>query len=1157
KTRHPIHIPISLSRSSAAKRNRILTSLCKIPTAKSNKTLLRLCENLTTKTMTRGKKDMEMAKSGYSDAKNRGDREEEARWANQIGHLLKERGEYVEALKWFRIDYELSLKHFPQKQLMPTCQSIGEMYLRLERFDDALVYQKKHLKFAQEVDDLVEQQRASTQLGRTYFDIYDKNEDNYSALKKAKKYVKMSLELARTLKHNPPSRNSPSFVKELVDAYNNMGLLKIYLEDYIEAERVLQEGLRICDEEEVGDNDDGRTRLHHNLGRIYIEIKEWEKATAHVDIDIKICQNIPHPQGEANGLINLGLIHYKLQKYDDALLCYKRALRIANKLEDEDALVKSVKVNIESTEEALKIMGELVQEEQQLKKLARDARLAIGTASQRRHQIKLHKCLKRLIELAINIEAWPKYLEYAKKEKNVAKELRDMEKLSDAFLDIGEAYYNLRKFDKAKKWHMKSWKASKSIHNLEGQAVANINIGNALDSAGEWTEALEAYREGYETAVQGKVISSQSTALQNMHYSYMLRFDNLEDARKLEPDIERLKAIIAEKGHNKDSDNERLSETESESDNSKNLSDEKMTEYPSPVFLTQRIPDRDHLLERDTDDLSGQGANTHRLDEDDLPLSQYLHSCKNGFQRKNSLQEMRGKDKCQTPSSLEGNYDSQKKVNNGLLPKVVTSEQLIGCKRPRIVISDDESGDHSEDSHVNPHDKNSKHSIVEFPDKMSTLSSERLTSKAREIHTSLHALGKTSADGSSGNSKGVTEASNSVRKGVDLLTVPVQMRNLDSSISVKIDETILTVDVREPDQYDLKTIGWLKVEAVQQYCLQIYNSKSSGLKPIVEELAYNGNICKSDELVKDLIASLGPGDMIDAIVKGWVRLTLAERYLISCKGCNQTPNQMLLAKLNNLKVSEDEVVASNCELDDVSVLPLLKALGTDGTFSLLDLSHNCLGNQTVHCIQEMIAASNNKNLGLTLDLHDNQLGASALLQLCQCNVSLSRLEVLNLSGNRLTDASARHISTIIEECKALAILNLEGCTLTGRTIQRISNALSLESGLVKLSIGKNPISGNSMSDLLKKLSMLGSFSDLDLTNVELNKTSIDSLCHLLQTSSSISTLAIAGTNIGMDGALKLSSTLAKRVMAVTVLDMSFCGLDLLGGRKTLQRLHCT
>jgi tetratricopeptide (TPR) repeat protein len=86
-------------------------------------------------------------KSCYKEAKKNGDREEEARWANQIGHALKEHGDYVEALTWFRLDYDISLKRKPVDQesprvnLMPTCQSLGEIYLRLEDFDEALIYQ--------------------------------------------------------------------------------------------------------------------------------------------------------------------------------------------------------------------------------------------------------------------------------------------------------------------------------------------------------------------------------------------------------------------------------------------------------------------------------------------------------------------------------------------------------------------------------------------------------------------------------------------------------------------------------------------------------------------------------------------------------------------------------------------------------------------------------------------------------------------------------------------------------------------------------------------------------------------------------------------------------------------------------------------------------
>lgn len=42
--------------------------------------------------------------------------------------------------------------------------------------------------------------------------------------------------------------------------------------------------------------------------------------------------------------------------------------------------------------------------------------------------------------------------------------------------------------------------------------------------------------------------------------------------------------------------------------------------------------------------------------------------------------------------------------------------------------------------------------------------------------------------------------------------------------------------------------------------------------------------------------------------------------------------------------SDDEVTVSECELQDLSIAPLLNALYAHKTFAMLDLSHNLLGN---------------------------------------------------------------------------------------------------------------------------------------------------------------------------------------------------------------------
>jgi len=81
------------------------------------------------------------AKRGYKEAVAEGNREEEARWANVIGDIYKRRGEYVEALRWLRVDFEVSVKHLPQRHLLPSCQSLGEVHLRLGHFSEALKYQ--------------------------------------------------------------------------------------------------------------------------------------------------------------------------------------------------------------------------------------------------------------------------------------------------------------------------------------------------------------------------------------------------------------------------------------------------------------------------------------------------------------------------------------------------------------------------------------------------------------------------------------------------------------------------------------------------------------------------------------------------------------------------------------------------------------------------------------------------------------------------------------------------------------------------------------------------------------------------------------------------------------------------------------------------------
>ncbi|KAL5752076.1 hypothetical protein ACOSQ2_022583 [Xanthoceras sorbifolium] len=1101
-----------------------------------------------------GREEMQLsgAKRAYRSAKEEGNRQEEARWANVIGNSLKNRGEYVEALKWFRIDYEVSIKYLPEKHLLPTCQSLGEVYLRLEHFKDALVYQKKHLELAKDADDLVEQQRATTQLGRTYHEMFLRSDDDHYSVRNAKKYFKSAMKLARILKENPPG-NKSSFIKEYIDAHNNIGMLEMDLDNLEEAKEYLTKGLEICDEEEVSDDDDGRSRLHHNLGSVYMELRMWDKARQHIEKDIIICKRIGHCQGEAKGYINLGELHYKVQKYDEAILCYQKAFDLAKSMEDEDALVSQIDQNIETVKEAMKVLADLKKEEQNFKKLTRNMAAAKGTPHERKCLLNQNASLDCLIEKSSIIMAWLKHLEFAKRKRRIASELCDKEKLSDSFLVIGESYQKLRKFNKAIKWYTKSLEVYKSIGNMEGQALAKINIGDSLDCDGDWTGALDAFEEGYRIAVEANLPSIQLSALENMHYSHMIRFDNVEEARRLQFAIDKLKESKTRDLGAQDVAGDCCSETDTEGNDHK--SESRSSACYSPELIKSRSSGSKALAGLEVEEL-----------KDDLPLISFLQSSKSSSKMKMPCMEKQNI----SSKPIEASPRSSSKLTNS----------VVSRKRIRVVLSDDECEMDDElacsEGRFHKCPVEAVASSDEFKSKSSPAS---LARKFEDVPAAASNCANSSCNPinveestCSFKSKPNTPNGSAVRSlsaekvliGSDFVTscskddidvsgnilhkhnsphykLHTSDYNNNQRITFKIDNDLIHLEAGSCITSDKLNIESLKVELACLYYLQLpMEKRSKGLLPIIQHMKCGGRALESLETFETLKAQL-ENNLVEVFIDGWVQKRLMKLYIDCCNELCEPANMKLLKRLYVSEV-EDEVIVSDCELQDISITPLLNALHTNKTVAMLDLSHNLLGNGTMEKLQQFFTSTGQKYGDLTLDLHCNRFGPTTLFQICECPVLFTRLEVLNLSGNRLTDACGSYLSTILENCKALYSLNIERCSITSRTIQKVADALSAESALAQLSVGhNNPMTGNSIMNLMAKLATLKSFSELNLNGVKLSKPVVDSLCQLAKTSC-LSHLMLGGTGIGNDGALQLIDSLFSGAQESVKLDLSYCGL---------------
>ncbi|KAH6756608.1 hypothetical protein C2S51_038907 [Perilla frutescens var. frutescens] len=1090
------------------------------------------------------------AKRAYKAAAAEGNRQEEARWANLIGDLLKNRGEYVEALRWLRKDYEVSLRHLPHKQLLASCQSLGELHLRLHHYEDALKYQKKHLDLAKDENDLIEQQRASTQLGRTYHEMFLRSDDDHSSIRNAKKYFELSMKLAKTIKENPPSEKV-SFVKEYIDAHNNLGMLEIDLDNLGAAEKFLRDGLEICDEEEVPEGDDTRSRLHHNLGNVYMELRKWDKALEHIKKDILICRQIGHCQGEAKGYINHAELHYRNRKYVEAIASYRKALDLAKSLEDEVVLTKEIHQNINTVKAAMEVMNELKTEDLNLKKLERNTEVARGTEGERKLLLKQNSSLDCLIEKSRMILDWRKLFEYGEKKRKIAINLCDKEKLSDSFLVVGESYQKLRRFSEALKWYQKGWETYCLIGNLEGQALVKINIGDALDSSGDWSGALDAFEEGYRIAVNGNLSSLQLSALENMHYSHMIRFDDAEEARKTKILIDKLKQSKHEEIQPQGFLGDCCSESKTELDNLS--ADDRSDGSFSPKRCKLNAFG---VKSYDTDDES---------DENTTLIS--LLQCKKGTKK-------------QRPTYGTAPITSSRPCGSPARSLSRSSGCLtVSRKRTRVILSDDEGEDDEnscsdriagrclEEGIATSDELSKKYAGSSDPEvqdvspvasrctvdasnhanlQNSTSSHKSRSSKSNHANDS-RVTGSCAAVGDSnthGNSNSIhIGSSNLLRNEMPTVGLHTCYDESCQQIMIKIDQELVYMD---PNVYGVGgklNIEQMKVDLACFYYLQLSQEKRSrGLVPVIQHIKYGDKILESMEALYSFKDHASEKTWIEVSVGVMVPKHVMKLYIDCCEELSEPPNLEVLRRLYNLEVSEDEILVSDCQLRDVSVAPLLNALQMHKTLAVLDLSHNLLGNGTVENLRRVFMSSGQSYGGLILNLHNNRLGPAALFQICECPLLYARLEVLNISRNSLTDACASYLSTILRNCKALYSLNIENCSVTSRTIQKVADSLDSESALTHLFIGHNhPVSGNVVINLLLKLTATNRFQELSLNGIKLSKPVVDSLCQLAR-ECCLSGLLLGNTNIGTEGAIQLIKPLSKDTQELVKLDLSNCAL---------------
>ncbi|KAI3975689.1 hypothetical protein MKX01_023115 [Papaver californicum] len=576
-----------------------------------------------------------------------------------------------------------------------------------------------------------------------------------------------------------------------------------------------------------------------------------------------------------------------------------------------------------------------------------------------------------------------------------------------------------------------------------------INTGDVLDSQGDWTSALE------ETAAQNSRSEKASNA-----------------------------------NHEEENPLSECSETDTEG------YDCPSNGYNSPEFS----------------ECASTRSKSLNTTEDDVPLSSLLRPRKTLSKQKVGQVERPFVTLTESPPKIMSNSTDKQKM-------------FGGRKRIRLVISDDESDGVAESEYsrekchipdenlATSYDSRKNDGESEFVNGVQA-SFRRIASKdIHSVSTSInHEASNCSYKLGSPKVVGVDDASHfatsgSKADGGHISDNLLQKRNpadfsddnLWHNIPFRIDEKVIHLDA-----FSCMVGEMLSIERIK--------SEVACLLPVIRHMTCGGKVLESLEPATLMDYIRGKG-WIEVTIDLWVQKRLIKLYIDWCKKLSEAPSIKLLKKLYNLEVSEDEILGSECELQDISVAPLLNALNEHKAVTLLDLSHNLL---------EIFVSSSQKYGGLILDLHCNRFGPTALFQICECPVLFARLEMLNVSGNRLTDGCGEYLSTILGSCKALYSLNIERCSITSRTIQKVAGAISSGSVLSHLSIGR----------LCTDISLIGGILELNLGGNPIRQQGLDALVSLLMSPGcSLKDLVLNKCNLGLAGLLKYLKSLQAEVQS--------------------------
>ncbi|MFN7913201.1 MAG: tetratricopeptide repeat protein [Bacteroidota bacterium] len=279
---------------------------------------------------------------------------------NNIGFLKEEKHYYDSALFYYNKSVEISKELKNKSGEAETYLNIGNLYINIDKLEEALEANKIALKLSKEINDIVIQSTVLNNLGN----IYQRKGDVKNAINAFSESIKIREsnglndgistmignlaniygsegDLDISLKYHIKSLNicrHRDDKRGIVTSLNNIGMLHLLQHDTLKGLRLFFEALNISTS---ANNKKGEALAKSKLSTYYKQKGKIDSALYYIESSLAIREKIHDNSGVAKALYKIGDLYLSLNKIRMAESYLTKSYSIANKIQNIDCLQSS------------------------------------------------------------------------------------------------------------------------------------------------------------------------------------------------------------------------------------------------------------------------------------------------------------------------------------------------------------------------------------------------------------------------------------------------------------------------------------------------------------------------------------------------------------------------------------------------------------------------------------------------------------------------------------------------------------------------------------------------------------------------------------------------------------------------------------------------